>query len=262
MSKRILVLAPHPDDAEFYAGGALAGMIAEGVQVTIAIATDGSKGSFEYDAPTLRKIRSEEARQAAAVLGADAPVMLGHPDLELDMLPAGILREQFIRLIRQVRPDIVFTNDPLDRSEAHPDHRAVARAATEAVHFSTLPLAHPEHRAMDLEPHFVVEKYYFGNDPQVANKIVDISGALDLKIAALAAHASQMVFLVEDIVRQAKLAGIDLMAMTGASGDPATAVRWAMETQAAEIGQKAGFRFGEAFRYERFHPLVESLLSA
>ncbi len=42
--KTVLVLAPHPDDAEFYAGGTLAKWIAEGARVIIVIATDGSKG--------------------------------------------------------------------------------------------------------------------------------------------------------------------------------------------------------------------------
>ena len=48
MEKKVIVFAPHQDDAEFYAGGTLAKMIAEGDKVVIVVATDGSRGSFEH----------------------------------------------------------------------------------------------------------------------------------------------------------------------------------------------------------------------
>ena len=70
MSKTVLVLTPHPDDAEVFAGGTIAKMVAEGHRVVIVIASSGNKGSFEYDADTLAAIRREEATRAAAVLGA------------------------------------------------------------------------------------------------------------------------------------------------------------------------------------------------
>ncbi len=263
MPKTLLVLTPHPDDAEVFAGGTIAKMVAEGARVIIVIASSGNKGSFEYDAETLAAIRREEAIRAAAVLGAEPPVFLEHPDLEVGLLPPGVLREQFVRLIRQYRPDVVIAEDPLYIAEVHPDHRAVARAASDAVHFCHLPLFHPEHRDEGLEPHFVVEKYFYTPDPAGANKIVDITDTIEKKIAAMAEHKSQVRFLVEEVVRQARLAGLDLRATLGPMvEDPAMAMAWALRSEAAQIGQRAGFAYGEAFRYIRFHPVVENLLAA
>ncbi len=263
MSKTVLILTPHPDDAEVFAGGTIARMTAEGHRVIIVIASSGNKGSFEYDADTLAAIRREEATRAAAALGAEPPVFLEHPDLELDLLPPGVLREQFVRLIRQYKPDIVIAEDPLYLAEVHPDHRAVARAASDAVNFAHLPLFHPEHLDEGLEPHFVVEKYFYTPDPAGANKIVDITDTMERKIAAMAEHRSQVRFLVEEVVRQARLAGLDLQAVLGPMvEDPAAAMAWALRSEAAQIGQKAGFAYGEAFRYVRFHPVVETLLGS
>jgi LmbE family N-acetylglucosaminyl deacetylase len=263
LPKTVLALVPHPDDAEFSAGGTLARFARQGARVLIAIATDGGAGSLHHDREALVRIRAGEAGRAAAVLGAAAPILLGHRDSELDLLPAGALREQFTRLIRQHRPDVVVAEDPLALHEVHPDHRAAAWAASDAVHFSHLPLFLPHHRQEGLEPHFVAEKYWYGGDPAGANRVVDITDTLEVKIAAIAAHRSQVDFLVEDLVRQAGLAGVDLQAGLGAAaGEPVEAIAWAMRQEAAEAGRRAGFTFGEAFRFTRFHPFVESLLAA
>lgn len=262
MPKTVLVFTAHPDDAEFFAGGTLAKMAREGARVVIVVATNGDKGSFRHDPAHLARLRAEEARRAAGVLGAEPPILLGYPDLELDQLPPGRLREQFVRAIREHRPDVVFAQDPWCPFEVHPDHRAVAWAASDAVAFASLPSFCPEHAAEGLQPHFVVEKYLFAPLPNAADRIVDIEETLEVKLAALAEHRTQVEFLVEDIRRQLGAAGLSLASILGAEeADPLALLAWAVEKQAAEIGRAAGFAYGEAFRYARFHPLVESLLA-
>ena len=262
MSATVLALVPHPDDAEFYAGGLLAKLAAEGARVHIVVATDGRRGSFEADSETLIAARAEEMRRAAAVLGAEPPILLGYPDMELDTLPAGTLREKFIRAIRQLRPDVVVAEDPYAPFEPHPDHRAVAWAATEAINYAGLPLVHPEHLAEGLALHLVVEKYFYANVPTLANKCIDISEALPRKLAALAEHKSQMVFLVAGVMREAEVAGLELRAMFGDSADdPAALLAWAMQVEAAKVGQQFGVPYGEVYRFERFTPLIESVLA-
>jgi len=258
---RVLVFSPHPDDAEWFAGGTIARMAAEGAEVGIVVVSDGRRGSFEHDSETLARIRKGEAVRGAAALGAGEPIWLGHADLELDTLPPGKLREQFIRLIRQHRPDVVIAEDAFFPNEIHPDHRAVALAASDAVSFASLPLMHPEHLDAGLEPHFVVEKYFYAAAPSAINKIVDITDTMDRKLAAMGEHRSQVSFLVEDVRRQARLAGIDLETILGqAAGDPMAALTWAIQAEASEVGRREGLAYGEAFRYVRFHPIVEALL--
>lgn len=261
MVKTVLALVPHPDDAEFSAGGLLAKLAGEGARVIIVVATDGRCGSFTVGSDALRAIRAEEARLGAAALGAEPPIFLGYPDLELDNLPPGVLREQAVRAIRQHRPEVLVAEDPFAPFEVHPDHRALAWAVSDAVNFAALPSVHPEHLQQGLQPHFVVEKYLYTEHVASTNRVVDITETFAIKVAAMAEHKSQVEFLVEDVMRQARLAGFDLRAMLGESmSDPVAALTWALEAQASEIGTRAGVRYGEAYRYVRFHPFVESLL--
>ena len=261
MADLLMVFSPHPDDAEFYAGGTIAKMIQEGVKAILVIVTDGRVGSFDTDSDKLALIRLDEARQAAKVLGTEPPIFLGYPDMGLDRLPPGLLREQFIRLIRQYRPDVVIAEDPFTGFEVHPDHRAVAWAASDAVNYSRLPLMHPEHLAEGLQPHNVREKYFY-TDQSDGSTVIDITQTMQIKLAALAEHKSQMKFLVEGILLEARQAEIDPSAIAGdALNDPAAAVAWAMQVQAAQVGLKANVQFGEAFRHTRFHPFVEGLIN-
>jgi LmbE family N-acetylglucosaminyl deacetylase len=261
MPKRVLVLAAHPDDAEFFAGGTIACFVAEGAEVRYVIAADGRRGSFVHAGEALAVLRLQEALRAAAVMGALPPRMLGFADLELDQLGPGVLREKFIRAIREFKPDVLIAEDPFALGEPHPDHRAVANAAVEAVSFAMLPLMHPEHIEQGFPAHFVTEKYFYAESGGSPNKVVDITTTIDKKLAALAQHATQMDFLVEDVRRQARLAGLDMEGLLGAAAaDPMLAVGWAMRSQAAEVGKPAGFEYGEAFRYARFHPFVEGLI--
>lgn len=262
MPETVLALVPHPDDAEYYCGGALAKLAAEGAKVYIVVATDGRKGSFQEESNTLAELRAEEMRRAAAVLGAEPPVLLGFPDMELDTLRPGVLREQFVRAIRKVRPDVVFAQDPYALYEPHPDHRAVAWAATEAINCSKLPLAYPQHLAEGLEPHWVCEKYFYGDFLPGANRCVDTTPTIDRKLAALGEHRSQVVFLVEDVLRQAAMAGLDAAQFVGAgSTDPLHLLHYGIRLQDAETGRKYGVAYAEEYRWARYHPVVEAALA-
>ena len=266
MSKRVLVLAAHPDDAELFAGGTLAKMIADGAEVAVLVATNGDAGSFELGRTRLAEVRRLEALQAAGVLGVHEVAFLDHPDGELDQLEPGFLREQFIRAIRGRRPDVVFTFDPFAPFEDHPDHRAVAFAAQEAAHFSAFPLYCPQQLAEGLQTHLVGEKYFFAKHPTHANEAVDISDTLDVKIAALLEHKSQVAFLFEFWVQQAALVGVDISTILpdeiAGDGRAAQGLAWVVREQARAAGAAAGMEFAERFRHTRFNEMIEAVLGA
>ncbi len=251
MSQKVLVLSPHPDDAEFCAGGTLAKMAAAGAEISILIATNGDKGSFDMDAARLAEVRRMEALRAAGVLGVQEVVFLNHPDCELDRLPPGRLREQFMRAIRQRRPDVLFTFDPFAPFEDHPDHRAVAFAALEAVNFAAYPLYYPEHLAEGLEPHRVAEKYFFAKHPMYANKAVDISETITVKIAALLEHKSQVAFLFTDWMQGTGLAWGDASSFVpkDAAEGAGQGLAWMVRQQARSDGAATGLEYAERFRY-------------
>ena len=261
MAKTVLVFAPHPDDAEFHAGGTLLRFINEGARVVVVIVSDGSKGSFSLAGEDLAAVRYEEAHRACLSLGAEPPVMMDLTDFELDLLPRGYLRERLIYYIRLYHPDILVCEDPYSLDEPHPDHRVVAWAAYEAANFSYLTTVHPNHFDEGLQPHYVPEKYFYSRNPQRINRVMDITDGFEGKITALLEHKSQIAFLMEDVFRQARMAGINFQNKIGPeASDPAAIFRWIMRRQAAEAGHPAGLALGEAFHYERFSPMVEDVL--
>lgn len=194
---RVMAIFAHPDDPEFFAGGALAQWAATGAEVTYVLATSGDKGSDlpEMTSERLIEIREAEQRAAAGVIGAADVIFLHRRDGELT--PSLDLRRDLVRLIRLKKPDIVVTNDPTtfwygDRALNHPDHRAIGEAALAAV----FPIArdrlnHPElEREEGLLPHKVKQVYLAGASQP--NTKVDISGAIETKIRALREHKSQI----------------------------------------------------------------------
>ena len=143
--KRVLVFEAHGDDMEFCAGGTIAKFAALGHEVTLVVATDNDKGSFELSADELRAACDREIDGAADALGVKRVIKLGYSDGELAyQATPRELRGTFMRIIREVKPDIVFTWDPFTPYEGHPDHRAVATAASEAANFAHFPLYYPE----------------------------------------------------------------------------------------------------------------------
>ena len=197
--RRALVLAAHPDDCEFFAGGLVTRLCRNGAEVTEVIATDGSRGSFDPgENVSLAATRQREARNAADIIGKHEVVFLGYPDGFLDDVPKNELRGVFMEHIRRVKPDLLLTFDPAARFEFHPDHRRVAFAAHEAVSFAAMPGYYPEHRTRGLLPHMTPLRYFFGRNQDIAETAVDIGDTLDTKIKAIMAHASQVRTMMQD----------------------------------------------------------------
>jgi LmbE family N-acetylglucosaminyl deacetylase len=256
VSKRVLVIVAHADDMEFMAGGTIAKMADLGYEIREVIATNNERGTLDPDWDTrfTAETRREEARRGASVLGVNPDVeFLGYEDGWLGAIAGIELREKCMRAIRKHKPDILFTWDAFTPYEEHPDHRAVAMAATEAASFSHFPLYHPEHRDEGLQPHYVGERYFFAKSPRDTNKIVDISDQIDRKIAALCEHTCQMELTVTDLQLALKASGLDLPTLADAD---AKNYRPVIDAQirgwAGAVGKRAGFAYGEEFRRVRF----------
>jgi LmbE family N-acetylglucosaminyl deacetylase len=187
-----MVITAHPDDAEFGAAGTVAKLVRDGCEVAYVIVTNGNKGSSDraMTPERLAGIRAEEQRNAARVLGVERVEFLGHDDGEVEDTPA--LRRDVSREIRRFRPDLVICQNPnrtYNLGASHRDHRIVGGVALDCVY----PLAR-DHMAFpellpEFEPHKVREVYVMQwQSPQL---VVDISDVFELKIKALACHASQ-----------------------------------------------------------------------
>ena len=187
-----MVIMAHPDDAEFTVAGTVAAWTEAGCQVTYVVCTDGNAGSHEpgMTREKLAGIRRAEQRAACATLGVSEVVFLGYDDGQLQ--PSLDLRRDLVRMIRQYKPEAVITWDPTrllmgDEYINHPDHRAAAQAALDAVApASAMPLLWPEVGP----PHQVCQVYVYGHDN--ANVWIDVTDTIERKVDALRQHASQM----------------------------------------------------------------------
>jgi LmbE family N-acetylglucosaminyl deacetylase len=193
---RLMVIVAHPDDADFGPAATVAGWIKAGSVAHLVCCTSGDAGSEDPDMDPLElaRVRESEQRAAAKVVGYEDVTFLHRPDgaLENDLA----LREQLVRLIRSFRPDAVLTMDPtvLFHSSGyiqHTDHRAAGMSAIDAVYPAARnPMAFPNLAREGLAAHTVNRLYLFWSDQP--NASVDVSETLDVKLAALRAHASQL----------------------------------------------------------------------
>jgi LmbE family N-acetylglucosaminyl deacetylase len=184
-----LAVAAHPDDAEFGAAGTLAKWARAGTEVTVAVVTDGSKGTWDPSAEPalLVATRRSEQRAAAAVIGASGVRFGEHVDGELEY--SMDLRAEMCRWIRELRPDVVLTHDPWQRYQLHPDHRVTGIAVIDGIVAARDHHFFPAQAASGLAPHRPSAVLLWS--PDEPNHWEDVSMTLETKIEALLRHESQ-----------------------------------------------------------------------
>jgi LmbE family N-acetylglucosaminyl deacetylase len=226
--ERALAVYAHPDDPEVSCGGTLAHWAAHGTDVRLVVVNAGDKGSHDpaTDPVALTRRRADEVHAAAAVLGLSGVDLLGVPDGEAANDLA--LRGRLVALVRALRPEIVVCPDPTavffgDSYVNHRDHREVGWAVVDAVAPAAgsplyFPEAGPAHQIGTLLLSGTLE----------ADTWVDVTGAVDAKVAAVACHESRM------------------------GGDP-DLVAELLRRRTAETGEQAGLAFAESFRRLRFN---------
>ncbi len=183
---RILILGAHPDDGDLKAGGTAAKWCRLGWTVCLASLTDGSAGHQHIRGPALAERRRNEARAAAAVIGATAEVF-NYPDGGLT--PELETRHRLIRFLRHFRPDLVLTHRPYDY---HPDHRYTSQLVLDAAYLVTVPGICPDspHLARNPVILFLADDFKKPT-PFTADVVVDVGDEVDRVVDMLHRHASQ-----------------------------------------------------------------------
>ncbi|SDP03369.1 N-acetylglucosaminyl deacetylase, LmbE family [Arthrobacter sp. ok909] len=215
--ERVLCFTAHPDDIDFGAAGTIAAWTAAGVQVSYCIMTDGDAGGFDpAQRDEIVRLRIAEQQRAAALVGVTDIHYLHQRDGYLE--PSHEVMREVVRLIRQLRPDVVLSMHP-ERSwnriqKSHPDHLAVGEAVTRAVYPALEnPFAYPELAESGLEAYKLPWLWLFAGPEERENHFVDVTEHVDSKLAAIHIHVSQHpdVDAMERTVR-------GLMLSTGARG--------------------------------------------
>jgi len=186
---QVIVVIPHPDDAESRMAGTVARWTFEGKDVIYVVCTNGDKGTNDPNTTPeeLARVREQEQLAAARILGVREVVFLRYPDQSLEDTPE--FRKDIVRLIRMYKPEIVVTVD-LSRRYNHRDHRITAQVTIDAVFPSAGTISYPDLLEKGLQPHRVKEMLFCGTENP--NYYVDITDTIDIKLAALRCHKSQV----------------------------------------------------------------------
>jgi LmbE family N-acetylglucosaminyl deacetylase len=218
----VMVITPHPDDAEFGVAGTVSRWTAEGKDVIYVVCTNGDKGAVDPDVrpEQLARIREEEQLAAAKLLGVREVIFLRHPDQSLEDTPE--FRKELVRLIRMYKPETVVTADPYRRYIWHRDHRITGQVALDAIFpYARDLLSFPDLLEEGLEPHKVKEVLLWA--AQEPNYHTNITDTFDTKIAALLCHKSQI------------------------SGNPATTWEERLRERHKMLAEKEDYELAEAF---------------
>ncbi|MFM1917725.1 MAG: hypothetical protein RJB01_1240 [Actinomycetota bacterium] len=194
--ERLLVVTAHPDDVDFGAAGTVGLWTRSGIEVSYAIITNGDAGGFDpaIDRAEIPGIRQAEQRAAGAVVGVSDIHFLNYRDGELTVTHG--LRRDISRVIRQVRPQRMLIQSP-DRNweriqASHPDHLAAGEAALCAIYPDARnPFAHTSLLQDEGLEEWTVPEVWIMASPS-PNHYVDITDVMDIKLAAIHAHASQL----------------------------------------------------------------------
>jgi len=160
----ILAIGAHPDDIEFGCGGTLIKYAGKGARIDLLVVTDGARGG------RARTRRTEQLR-AAKVMGVRRVHWGGYCDTLLPSVRH--LIDCIERVLRVVRPDFIFVNNPDD---THQDHRQVARAAVSATRYARNVLFYEGPTTVNFTP----------------TVFIDIAEEIERKIRALRHHHSQV----------------------------------------------------------------------
>ena len=172
-AKSVLVLAPHPDDEVFGCGGCAALYAAVGIPVHALILTDGGLGGVSNEEGGIVAARRNEVLAAAGILGYGPPVFANLPDRSLgDSI--SLIIDLILQHMGRLSADVLFAPSLW---EIHPDHRASAQAALEAI--------------KQLGDGYTLVQYEVGV-PLLPNRLVDITPVLQRKLTSMKCFASQL----------------------------------------------------------------------
>ncbi len=225
--RTVVAVVGHPDDAEWYSGGALGLLKQRGNRVVVMVGTSGEQGG---NSPDLAQIRETEQLKAAKILGYDRVVFARNPDRGLKN--EGRFREQVRRLFEEEKPDVLITFDSQDPAFGyrHSDHLAAGEASLEvAKDFPSLRSAY----------------LFSAANPDV---LLEIAPMVTKKGEARAAHESQ------NGSGRRGASGLFVRALFGLlRAAPSRQARSNMNAGSAGEYGDVGIRYGEPYRLLKLH---------
>jgi len=196
--KTAVLIGAHADDDEL-SHGTLALLQAHGNQVYVVTLTTGNVGTQDpsLSRTQLAQIRRQEELAALAELGipADHYINLGYDDGLLEFEDRKAVVENLVRLIRKMRPDVLFAWDPGKNYQRwhKSDHRAAAYLTADAARAAMWRLLFEGQITQEGLKEYMVPEYLLYNDydHDDENITVDINDFVEKRVSAGAKYVSQ-----------------------------------------------------------------------
>ncbi len=194
--RRVLTVYAHPDDESFGPAAALASYGRAGAMISGVWATRGEEGETHLDPPPSReelaRLREDDLREAAAVIGYARVELLNFPDGGLAAVAIEELEAVVFRAITRHRPEIVLTFGPAGITR-HPDHLAVHRATTAAFDRARVTGLGVRELYFDaVLPEHAVEMDLASEPDGQPNTLIDTAETFPVMMAAMRVHARHM----------------------------------------------------------------------
>ncbi|MDR2759553.1 MAG: PIG-L family deacetylase [Spirochaetaceae bacterium] len=187
----ILGIGCHPDDLEIGCGGTLAKYAKQGHKVFMCHVANGNLGHAVIQPEELRKIRDQEAKNAAAVIGAES-ISVDVGDLQPEASDKKI-RDALTEIVRYTRADLIITHNPQDYMR---DHEQVSFLAQDVSFAATIPHLLPRTPGPGIFPPVFFMDTLAGIN-FIPTEYVDITEEIEKKLDAISCHESQVVWMRE-----------------------------------------------------------------
>lgn len=187
----ILAIGAHPDDIETSCGGTLAKYAKLGHKIFTATSTNGNVGSATLSKEEIAKIRKEEAKRAAAHIGAEY-ICLDYDDEML--FDSRETRLAFINLVRYCKADIILTHSPKDYN---PDHELTSKIINDIAVMIPVAKLETKEKPYDKIPMIA----YFESELGlgfIPTEYVDITDTIETKMAMCREHKSQVQWMSDN----------------------------------------------------------------
>ena len=187
----ILAVGCHPDDLEIACGGTIAKYTKQGHKVFMCVVASGNMGHKIIQPEELAKIRYNEAKKAAEVLGAEF-ISLSVGDLLVDSNDQSIT-DNMIDIVRYAKPDLIITHNSDDYMR---DHTETSNLVFSASFSASITNRVTKHEVFNAIPPIMYMDTLAGMN-FIPTEYSDISDTIEQKMEALACHDSQIAWMRE-----------------------------------------------------------------
>jgi LmbE family N-acetylglucosaminyl deacetylase len=257
--KVLVAIQPHSDDIPLFAAGTVAKLVKEGYTGHLIRVTNDDMG----DALDLGQRgtvgqhvlgNERDNQEVAKALGLQRVFDLNYSNHRMSGASQLELQARLIFLFRLLKADTVVCYDPWSRDEENPDHYVTAHCVEAACWMAGREHDYPEQLAAGLQLQTVKEKYYFGRNITTipVNRVVDISGTVDQKIASNRANKAKGPAGNRGSRLRAELAARGLrLPILGDDDETADReyIREFVLSRDRETGRKYGLAYAEEFHY-------------